>query len=246
MNKDHNIAIIIPCYNEGSMLELGVFRAFLAKHVNVSLCFVNDGSTDNTLSVLNGLKSERVNIINLEKNQGKAEAVRAGINTILKEDKYNYIAYLDADLSTPLSEIFYLVEALEADPNLEMVFGSRILKVGSKIDRKWSRFLIGRVIATFISRALKLKVYDTQCGAKVFNSELAQEVFKEPFISSWLFDVEIMFRVLKLFGRSDGELKMKEIPLNIWEEKGNSKLKWTYGFKVFFDLYKIKKQYKNV
>ena len=246
MNNQNNIAIVIPCYNEARTLDLDAYKVFFAANPAIFFCFVNDGSTDDTLGCLNELKSASVIILNLDKNGGKAEAVRAGINLMLDKKTFSHIAFLDADLSTPLGEISHLQNEFLINSKLEMVFGSRILKIGSRIDRKLSRFIIGRTIATFISKTLKLKVYDTQCGAKLFTADLANQIFNEKFISRWLFDVELMFRVLKLYGREKGEQVMKEVPLNIWEEKGNSKLKWTYGFKVFFDLFKIKKKYKGI
>ena len=246
MNSAEKITIIIPCFNEGKMLDVAQYQSFVEQNNTINFCFVNDGSSDNTLEKIQDIKSKQCFVLSLDKNQGKAEAVRQGVQYVLKNIPSNYIGYFDADLSTPLNEIFLLREELNTNPNLEYVFGSRILKVGSKIDRKFSRFIIGRIIATFISKVLKIKVYDTQCGAKLFRRNLAENIFQEPFISKWLFDVELLFRILNLYGRLEGVKKLKEVPLNIWVEKGNSKIKWTYGLKVWVDLLKIKQTYKNV
>ena len=125
-------------------------------------------------------------------------------------------------------------------------FGSRIRKIGSTIEREDSRFLIGRFIATFISQVLGLKVYDTQCGCKVFTKEVSELLFKKKFLSKWLFDVELFFRMMIVFGKEKAIQKMNEVPLKSWIEKGNSKVKPTYFFKLWIDLYQINKRYKRL
>jgi hypothetical protein len=125
-------------------------------------------------------------------------------------------------------------------------FGSRIRKIGSTIERENSRFLIGRVVATFISNILDIKVYDTQCGSKLFTRAISEQLFEKEFISRWLFDVELFYRMILLFGREKAIKKMLEIPLKLWVEKGDSKVKLTYGFKLWFDLFEIQRKYKKI
>ena len=125
-------------------------------------------------------------------------------------------------------------------------FGSRIRKIGSRIERQNDRYLIGRVIATFISIILDIKVYDTQCGSKLFTRAISEELFEDEFISRWLFDVELFYRMILHFGRETALQKMIEIPLKLWVEKGDSKVKLTYGFKVWFDLFEIQRKYKKI
>lgn len=156
--------------------------------------------------------------------------------------EYNYIAYLDADLAVSLDECLSLTQYI--NNNIIFCFGSRIAKIGSHIERKRYRFLIGRFIATIISNILSLKVYDTQCGCKIFTKKLAHQVFSDAFLSEWLFDVEIFFRIIKLYGK-EGCLKMSlEVPLVKWVDKGKSKVSYIYFFKLFFDLYRINRKYK--
>ncbi len=58
MNPDINICIVIPCYNEEKGFLLEEYSSFIEKHHNVLLCFVNDGSTDNTLKILARFKKK--------------------------------------------------------------------------------------------------------------------------------------------------------------------------------------------
>jgi glycosyltransferase involved in cell wall biosynthesis len=242
-----NTSIVIPCYNEEKGISNSEYSNFLDNNPVAFICFVNDGSKDNTLGVLNVLKEKhptQIHILSLEKNSGKAEAVRAGIKYCNTYFKHQYIGYLDADLATTLEEFIELRNYLQGE--IVFSFGSRIRKIGSTIERENSRFLIGRIVATFISNILDIKVYDTQCGSKLFTKEISEKLFEKQFISKWLFDVEIFYRMILLFGREKAIKKMLEIPLKLWVEKGDSKVKFTYGFKLWFDLYKIRCEYKKI
>ena len=100
--------IVIPCFNEGQRLNTSNFIEFLKCHENIFFVFVNDGSTDNTHDLLASMAhecSEMIHITELKSNSGKAEAIRCGMNYILKSYKTALVGYWDADLSTPLSEI---------------------------------------------------------------------------------------------------------------------------------------------
>lgn len=239
--------MIIPAFNEASKLEIGNYKKFLDKNSQVALIFVNDASTDDTLSILEEIKIEyphQVKIINNKQNLGKAESVRAGMNNafeVLNAPKY---AFLDADLATTLKECLEISSTVK--DKVQFSFGSRILTLDSKIERKPYRHYIGRLVATAISNTLKLEIYDTQCGCKIFTEELGKKIFEEPFISKWLFDVELFFRTIEIHGRKKIKLKIHEHPLKQWTDKGESKVKFSYFFKLWLDLWRIKSRYKGI
>jgi len=104
--------------------------------------------------------------------------------------------------------------------------------------------VVGR-LATVISKSLKLSIYDSQCGCKIFNPHLANKIFDHPFLSKWLFDVEIFFRAIKIFGKENIKKHIKEIPLREWVDTPDSKVSPWYFFRLWWDLYKISKNYKN-
>jgi hypothetical protein len=181
-------------------------------------------------------------VLDLKKNGGKAEAIRQGVLSV-QEGQYDYIGYLDADLATPLEELPRLMEYTAKTPAPYFIMGSRIKLLGfSKIDRKLSRHYIGRIFATVVSNMLQLSVYDTQCGAKLIKSEIAKELFKKPFLSKWLFDVELLFRLKKL--RQDYKSRIYEVPLRRWQDVAGSKIKLSYYFKAPLDLLRINFKYR--
>lgn len=240
------ICIIIPCYNESLRLDQKAYSDFIS--VNQSeydILFVNDGSTDNTLEILNKIAIEFPNncfIYNLSHNCGKAEAVRVGINFSYEKNQYNYIAHFDADLATPLSEINLLKKIAVNNPLLVMVLCSRVKRLGATINRNSKRHIFGRIFATFASNILKLPVYDTQCGAKLFKAEIIPYVFNKPFVSRWIFDVEILARI-RNNNRDTITSILYEHPITTWKDVVGSKLTMKHMFKVPIELFKINKLY---
>ena len=103
---------------------------------------------------------------------------------------------------------------------------------------------MGRILATFISNMLNLAVYDTQCGCKIFKRELLPIAFKDPFLSRWLFDVEIFYRLKNHYSAEQLKSFSKEIPLASWVDQGGSKIKLSYGLFVWGDLYNIYRFYR--
>lgn len=240
-------AVIIPCYNEADRLPTAEYLNFLQSNHEVRLVFVNDGSSDSTLQVLAKLQEaypNNVEVLDLTQNVGKAAAVRAGIlHCLSSESRYEIFGYLDADLATSLEEWFTISQSIQQD--VLFSFGARISKIDNFISRKKYRHYSGRVIATFISIALNFPVYDTQCGCKVFRRDAAELVFKDGFLSRWLFDVEIFFRLRNRFGAENMSRICREIPLHRWHDVAESKVKFTYFFRLWIDLFLIAKKYRN-
>jgi hypothetical protein len=92
---------------------------------------------------------------------------------------------------------------------------------------------------------LKIPVYDTQCGAKLIKREIALIVFEQPFISRWLFDIEVFARIIGQVGYQNILNSVYEVPLNCWTEKGDSRIKPSYLLKVPPELWKIKRKYRK-
>lgn len=240
--------IIIPCYNEENRLPVSEFKEFFDQSSDISYCFINDGSTDKTEKVLKDMalgKDERIKVLHLERNMGKAEAVRQGVIQCLDWKDFSYIGYFDADFSTPLPQINVLLDALEENPQAIMAFGARVKLLGRTIERKALRHYFGRIFSTLASIILDLPVYDTQCGAKVIKAEVAGELFAQKFISPWLFDVEIFARIRNKYGKQKCESIMIEVPLTRWVEKGNSRLKFKQLIKIPYELTRIFLSYRK-
>jgi len=218
---------VIPCYNEAARLASDELVALIDEAGEIDLLLVDDGSTDRTAEKLRDLaarRPDRVRLLLLEKNGGKAEAVRQGLLEALRGGA-EIVGYLDADLATPLSEMRRLTE-IAIRQQIDVVLGSRVLMMGRHIERRHLRHYLGRVFATGASLALKLSVYDTQCGAKVFRQTAAlQWALREPFLSRWAFDVELIGRLLTAPDAVDSSRVIEE-PLYQWRDVPGSKLRF--------------------
>ena len=241
------LSLVIPCYNEEQRLPADELRTFEVPGVDLELVLVNDGSSDGTLRLLESLRDEnpaRFKVVNLAKNSGKAEAVRQGILAAI-ETKPDYVGFWDADLATPLTELPRFVEVLDTRPNVQMVMGARVRLLGRDISRHASRHYFGRVGATLISQTLRLAVYDTQCGAKLFRvTGDTRHVFSTPFLSRWIFDVEIIARYVRLWGRDVAARSIVEQPVTRWHDVKGSKLKSHDFARALRDLWRIRRAYK--
>lgn len=233
-------AIIIPCYNEEKRIRRDEIAA-LVNSTQADIYFCNDGSKDNTLAVLHALERDfpgRCFVYNYEKNTGKANTVYTSVNKLLEDGRYTHIGYFDADFSTPSGEMIRMLHAQEEKPE-RFIFGSRVLLLNSRIERKTHRHYIGRIIITLINFKFRLKVYDTQCGAKLFPNEIASAAFSGPFKTAWLFDVEVFLRLKKYNLLHLGW----EFPLAEWHDIDGSKISWRTGFKILKELVSIYRNY---
>lgn len=242
---EEKTCIIIPCYNEADRFKREQYLSFLQQVPDIDICFVNDGSGDATLQVLQDIQAvqpSRIKVVAYHDNQGKAEAVRRGFLHVLESGEYETLAFADADLATPLLEIQRLIAVMKKKPEVLIVMGSRIERMGVTIERKLYRHFTGRIFAAVISLLFRLNAYDTQCGAKVFRADIAKAVFEESFLSKWLFDVEILLRVRNMYKNCNGIIY--ETPLDVWLEQGNSKIRFTHLLKMPLQLLKIYLRYK--
>jgi dolichyl-phosphate beta-glucosyltransferase len=241
------IVVVVPCYNEEVRLDVDPFRAFRLEGHRLEYLFVNDGSTDGTLSVLQRLSAEdpaRFSVLNLPQNVGKAEAVRRGLLAAIDSGADN-VGFWDADLATPLAELPLFVDVLDRRPEIQMVFGARVRMLGRDIARRASRHYSGRVGATLIASVLGLAVYDTQCGAKLFRATPeVRELFASPFLSRWIFDVEIVARHIERRGRAATARSICEVPVQVWHDVEGSKVTATDFLRSLRDLAKIRRAYR--
>ncbi|TXD49177.1 response regulator [Polaribacter sp. IC073] len=241
------VGVVIPCYDEEKRLLSKEFTDFIIKNSGYHLCFVNDGSKDNTLQVLNDLRKGRedfITVYDCEKNGGKAEAVRQGMLYMAKQEDLDYIGFLDADLSTDLADFDDLVKTIE-NSNYKIVSGSRISRMGANITKESARKVISLSINYIIRKILKMDFKDTQCGAKIFHKDVIDISFGEKFVTQWIFDVEIFRRITLHFGLEKAKEIVCEEPLKRWIHADGSKLSMKDSVKIVGQLGQIAWYYRE-
>lgn len=109
------VELIVPCYNEEAVLNMFYDESISVinniKEYDFNIIFINDGSRDNTLKIMQQLaeKDDRVKYISFSRNFGKESAMYAG----LKNSKGDYIVVMDADLQHPPKLIPDMIKVME-------------------------------------------------------------------------------------------------------------------------------------
>lgn len=229
--------VVVPCFNEAERLDGAALLALLDDG-RTDVVFVDDGSTDATRASLQALvrdRGPRARVVGLDQNGGKGEAVRRGLLAAV-DDGAPVVAFLDADLSTPVAEMRRVLAALDDREDVDVAMGARVALLGRAIERSPARHYLGRVFATAASTVLGVRVYDTQCGAKAFRVTAAlRDALTTPFSSRWAFDVELLARLL-WHGDSRGFV---EVPLASWRDVKGSKLSPKAMVRAGVDLIRI-------
>ncbi|MBI3838624.1 MAG: glycosyltransferase [Planctomycetia bacterium] len=237
--------VVVPCYNEAKRLNLPAIQEFARGSDAADLLFVNDGSRDETLELiehLNQSNPRRFSFLHLANNGGKAEAVRQGFLLALRSGA-DYVGFWDADLAAPLSDIEPFCRVLDHKGDIEVVVGTRMRLLGHKIERPALRYWLGRLFANTASLALGVRMFDTQCGAKLFRVTAGlEQLFERPFLTRWIFDVEILAR-MQLRRRHTNQPRLRdsiyEFPLDAWRDVAGSSVKTGDFFKATIEMAKI-------
>ena len=185
--------LIIPVYNESKRLKLTfqALNSFLPpRGIKINkIIFVNDGSTDNTLQKL---KNSRLNfskkILSYSHNQGKGAAIKLGFLNATAD----YALFLDADMSTPLTELTKFLPFIRQ--NIPIIIGTR--KNGHStvtVHQPWIREHLGRVFTLLSQIILNTWVTDFTCGFKVFSRPAYTTIAPLMTVNRWGFDSEVIF-----------------------------------------------------
>ena len=249
-NRMSETIIVVPCYNEAGRLPVVAFQGFVRRTRCIRFLFVDDGSTDATDGVLRTLRAsdpESFDVHTLSVNAGKGEAVRQGFLKAFESDP-DYVGFWDADLATPLDAILEFRDVLEGRPDVEMAFGARVRLLGRSIRRNRLRHCLSRFFAITASLFLRVAIYDTQCGAKLFRvTPGLAALFREPFVTRWIFDVEIIARLMRdRTGTQRPQVRdiVYEVPLSEWRDAAGSKIRARDFVIAIFGMVEIFRKYR--
>ena len=214
------ISIIIPAFEEEPRLSepLRKILSFVeAEKLAAEIIVVDDGSTDKTAETAEKVCAEfpaiRTKVIRYEQNRGKGFAVKTG----LLAAEADIAIFSDADLSTPIEEIYKLTKPIGTG-EFDVTFGSRALDrslIGTH--QPWRREQGGKVMNLIIKTMSGLRFSDTQCGFKAFNMKKFRPLLELMTIDRFGFDVEF------LFVAQFQKLRLKEIPVR-WNNVEGSKV----------------------
>ncbi len=235
------IAVIIPAYNEYHRLPptlLDMINFFERSGRLYQIIVVDDGSTDQTSELVEKFTKVRpqINALRIVRNQGKGNAVRAGM---LAVDSPLYL-FADADGSTPIQELDRLEAAMRTE-NADVVIGSRAVSSrDTMVKTRWYRKFLGRLFNGIVNWIAVPGIADTQCGFKLFRAPAARFLFSRQRSTEFGFDVEILYIARK------AHLKIVEVPVN-WTNVPDSKVNLVVdSMKMFRDLFRFIMWHRNV
>ena len=229
-----SISIIYPVFNEEKRLKktfLDIMKFEQSdKLLKKEYIFVNDGSSDQTLSVIRKQfkNNKRVKVVSYNKNMGKGYALKRGVR-IAKND---WVLTTDADCSVSNFQLLKWIKKKYLNQDNLIYFGSRNHPL-SIVKKKTLRKIVGIVFKFSIRFFFQIKISDTQCGFKLYKLNIAKKIFRKILINDYMHDIEICIIAKKL------RLRIRDLPVK-WTHVDQSKINFVSDFfKVAFSLMKI-------
>lgn len=223
--KDIQLSIVVPLYNEEESLpELHdwIVKVMTANNFSYEIIFVNDGSTDNSWSVIEGLKIKDPNVrgIKFQRNYGKSAALHVGFQIT----KGSVVITMDADLQDSPEEIPELYQMI-VEEGYDLVSGWKKKRydplsktIPTKIYNGVNRMMSG------------IKLHDMNCGLKAYRKEVVKsiEIFGE------------MHRYIPVISKAAGFTKIGEKVVQHQERKyGKTKFGMNRFVNGFLDMFTI-------
>jgi dolichyl-phosphate beta-glucosyltransferase len=229
------ISIVIPAYNEARRLPptLAAIHSYVkGRSLQAEVIVIDDGSADDTAAAAERVASEqRISSLRVvrQPNQGKGAAVRTGVFAATGD----VIVMTDADMSTPISEMPKLIDAINR--GCDVAIGSRyrdraLLAVRQPLYREAAATLYNRAVQAFLVPGIR----DTQCGFKAFRRGAARTLFQPLVIQGFAFDVEILYRARRL------GMSIEEVPVRWRDEAGSTVQPIKHAITSTLSLIKIK------
>lgn len=206
------LSVIVPVYNGAAFIsetfqELVDYLEKLEEEYE--LLFVDDGSRDNTGSILEELagRHPRVFLSRNGINRGKGHTVRMGMN----QAQGDFLVFTDADLAYPPTEIGKIVHTLREGADLAIATrvapASRFIMSPEFFGYIYTRHLGSRLFNWLVRKVLDLSILDSQAGLKGFSRKAKEIVFNRQTLEGFTFDVELIY-IAKKFG-----LAVREVPV---------------------------------
>lgn len=211
------LSVVIPAYNEESRLPVtlnSVHSFLVATNADFELIVVNDGSTDNTVGVVEEFAKHHagIRLMSYGANKGKGYAVKTGVLA----SEGDLVLIDDADGNAPIEELSRLRDAI--DSGADIAIGSRNKPDSDTVIKALAyRTVMGNTFNRIVQTLLLPGVYDSQCGFKLFKRQCAHDIFTASLVTGYAFDVEVLY-IAKLHGYT-----ISEVPVN-WHAVPGSKV----------------------
>jgi glycosyltransferase involved in cell wall biosynthesis len=198
LERDYDLSIVIPAYNEALKLPADIVAAFAfldSERLAGEVIVVDDGSPDDTASVARSFSARvpDLRVLSDTPNRGKGYAVRYGMTRARGRN----VLFADAGLCVPYS-IAKIGLAMLDMRMCDIAHGSRRMRGSVKRAQPLYRQIGSRLFGVIVHGLMGIPLYiaDTQCGFKAYRREVAHQLFGEAFTDGFMFDTEIIMRAL--------------------------------------------------
>ena len=218
------VSIVVPLYNEEENVEVlheRIMEVLTSNNIDYELIYVDDGSTDNTLQLLDAVQSRHKNIIvlSLRRNFGQTAAFAAGFDFA----RGDIVITMDGDLQNDPKDIPRLLDAMK---DYDLVSGWRKKRKDPFITRR-----LPSIIANWlISKVTGVRLHDYGCSLKAYRREVVKNLrlYGEmhrfiPAMASW-------------YGARISEIETTHYP----RLRGKSKYGISRTIRVLLDLITVK------
>ena len=219
-----SVSIIYPVFNEAkrlqkTFLDIKKFEK-LNKFTKIEYIFVNDGSSDETLSIIKKKikQNVRFKVVTYDKNMGKGYALKRGVLVAKNE----WVLTTDADCAVSNFQLIDWIKNQYLNKKNFIYFGSRN-HPSSIVKKKTARKIIGMIFKLIIHFFFQIKIPDTQCGFKLYKLNIAKKIFKMIITNGYVHDIEICIIAKKL------NLKIIDLPVK-WTHVDHGKINFISDF----------------
>ena len=187
-----NTAVIVPIYNSEKYLQK-LFKRITEYFPLESIFAVNDASEDNSKEICRKIGMK---LIDLKVNCGKGNALQVGFKAAIKKG-YKFAFTIDSDLQHKPEDFPSFIQK-QNELDLTLVIGKRDF---SHKKMPFQRICSNTLTSWVVSRALKQKILDSQCGFRLYNLEILEGM--EFQTKRYQFETEIILKIAKKKGKVD-------------------------------------------
>jgi dolichol-phosphate mannosyltransferase len=184
MLRDISISVVLPAFNEADNIEMATYNALRVLQTVASeyeVIIVNDGSTDATGAIADGLVADShltVRAFHHDPNRGYGAALATGF----RNSRHSYIFYTDADNQFDIGELKHFVPLMQ---HCDFVTGFRIQRSDSR-----ARCFLSWAYNRAVNLLFRVGVRDVDCSFKLFRREVLERISLES--SDFFADTELI------------------------------------------------------
>lgn len=239
------ISVCIPMYNEAAIIAENAQKLWAYMEENFvtpegerdyEIIYSNDGSKDGCDKIVESLGLPGIKVVGYENNKGKGYAVK----TAMLASVGDIVMFTDADLAYGTEVITQMVDTFDANPDSQLVIGSRNLSEDGYSNYTLIRKIASKAYIKVLCIVGGFKLSDSQCGCKGFRRQAVDQIFPRLEVNGFAFDFEALLWASKF------KYKITEMPVSI-KVHGESKVRIVRDtLKMLRDILRMKKRINKV